>query len=49
MSDTLLLPVFVLLLGFVSVMFFELPRHLVAQRAAAARSITADTPAPVLD
>ncbi len=28
MSDTLLLPVGVLLLGFVSVLFFELPRHL---------------------
>jgi EmrB/QacA subfamily drug resistance transporter len=53
MSDTLLLPVGVLLLGLVSVMFFELPRHLVAQRAAAAeQSLTADAaaaPAPVLD
>jgi len=53
MSDTLLLPVGVLLLGLVSVMFFELPRHLVAQRTAAAeQSRTADAPAapaPVLD
>ena len=31
MADTLLLPVGVLLLGFVAVLFFELPRHL-AQR-----------------
>jgi MFS family permease len=35
MSETLLLPVGVLLLGLVSVMFFQLPRHLAAQRVAA--------------
>ena len=32
MSDTMLLPVAILLLGFVSVLFFDLPRHLTARR-----------------
>ena len=45
MSDTLLLPVGVLALGFVSVLFFELPRHLVAQREQALAT-TAQEPTP---
>jgi EmrB/QacA subfamily drug resistance transporter len=50
MSDTLLLPVGVLLLGLVSVMFFQLPRHLVAQRAeAAASDVAVEAPVAALD
>ncbi len=45
MSDTLLLPVGVLALGFVAVLFFELPRHLVAQREQALAT-TAQEPTP---
>jgi len=45
MSDTLLLPVAVLLLGFVSVLFFELPRHLV-QRKSAGEATARQEPAP---
>jgi EmrB/QacA subfamily drug resistance transporter len=47
MSDAMLLPVFVLLLGLVSVMFFELPRHLLPR--VATPSEPADAAAPVLD
>jgi len=47
MSDAMLLPVFVLLLGLVSVMFFELPRHLAPRVATATEP--ADAAAPVLD
>jgi EmrB/QacA subfamily drug resistance transporter len=36
MADTMLLPVGVLVLGFVTVLFFALPRHLISQRAATA-------------
>jgi EmrB/QacA subfamily drug resistance transporter len=54
MADTLLLPVGVLLLGLVSVMFFELPRHLAARKVeveteATPEATPAVTPAPVLD
>jgi MFS family permease len=50
MSETLLLPVGVLLLGFISVLFFALPRHLVAEREAARTRATAEAPtAAVLD
>jgi hypothetical protein len=50
MSDTLLLPVAILALGLVSVMFFALPRHLVA-RGRQDDAAAAQTPAaaPVLD
>ena len=37
MADTLLLPVGVLMLGFVSVLFFQLPRHLMARKEQAAQ------------
>ena len=46
MSDTLLLPVGVLLLGFVSVLFFQLPRHLMARGGQTAQG-AAEQPAPV--
>ena len=50
MADTLLLPVAVLLLGFVAVLFFQLPRHLVAQREqAAAAGVPRPEPTAVLD
>jgi MFS family permease len=50
MSDAMLLPVGVLLLGFVSVLFFQLPRHLVARRAdALAEESQAPAQAPALD
>ncbi len=53
MSETLLLPVGVLLLGLVSVMFFQLPRHLAAQRTATVagseQAPPAAAPTPVLD
>jgi EmrB/QacA subfamily drug resistance transporter len=50
MSDTLLLPVAVLLLGFVSVLFFQLPRHLMpGAQPAPQRAAEAPTPAPALD
>ena len=51
MADTLLLPVGVLLLGLVSVLFFQLPRHLVARREAAAEAIAEqpEATAAVLD
>jgi MFS family permease len=45
MSDTLLLPVAVLVLGFVSVLFFELPRHL-RPRGEQARQGTMEQPTP---
>jgi EmrB/QacA subfamily drug resistance transporter len=45
MSDTLLLPVAVLVLGFVAVLFFQLPRHLVAQRDQA-RAAAVPAPQP---
>jgi MFS family permease len=45
MSDTMLLPVGVLVLGLVSVMFFELPRHLVARREGRADAATEPVPA----
>jgi EmrB/QacA subfamily drug resistance transporter len=47
MSDAMLLPVVVLLLGLVSVLFFQLPRHLRAR--AGVRTDSAQAPAPVLD
>jgi MFS family permease len=47
MSEAMLLPVFVLLLGLVSVMFFELPRHLVPR--AEAPPETEDVAARALD
>ena len=51
MSDTMLLPTAVLVLGFISVMFFELPRHLVARKAAAEEAAAAQpaATAAVLD
>jgi EmrB/QacA subfamily drug resistance transporter len=50
MSDALLLPVAVLVLGFFAVLFFELPRHLTARQAApAATAGSVEAPAPVLD
>ena len=42
MADTMLLPVGVLLLGFVTVLFFALPRHLTAQRNGTAATPTAE-------
>jgi hypothetical protein len=50
MSDAMLLPAAVLVLGLVSVLFFQLPRHL-AQRGAAdpqqaGATTPAETPAP---
>jgi EmrB/QacA subfamily drug resistance transporter len=47
MSDAMLLPAAVLVLGLVSVLFFQLPRHLSAR--AEARTESAQAPAPVLD
>jgi hypothetical protein len=49
MSETLLLPVAVLVLGLVSVLFFELPRHLAAQREAARPDLAEQPSAAVLD
>jgi MFS family permease len=49
MSDALLLPVAVLVLGFFAVLFFELPRHLTARQAAPAAAGSVEAPAPVLD
>ncbi len=50
MSDTLLLPVAVLLLGFVAVLFFQLPRHLMpGTQPTAQRAAEAPAPAPALD
>jgi MFS family permease len=47
MSQAMLLPAGVLVLGLVSVLFFQLPRHLTAPVPAAPG--TAETPEPVLD
>jgi EmrB/QacA subfamily drug resistance transporter len=47
MSDAMLLPALVLVLGLVSVLFFQLPRHLVARQTADAAVTHA--PASVLD
>jgi MFS family permease len=47
MADAMLLPVAVLVLGLISVLFFELPRHL-SPRPQAQVASTA-TPAPILD
>jgi EmrB/QacA subfamily drug resistance transporter len=44
MSDTMLLPVAVLLIGFVSVLFFALPRHLTARGKTDAQAEPAPTP-----
>ena len=51
MSDAMLLPVAVLVLGLLSVLFFQLPRHLLARQPAAAGAAGAEepAPAPVLD
>jgi hypothetical protein len=51
MSDTLLLPVAILALGFVSVLFFALPRHLAARGEQPGDATAARTPAtsPALD
>ena len=49
MSDAMLLPVAVLVLGLVSVLFFQLPRHLTARRPVPAATGITDTPAPALD
>jgi EmrB/QacA subfamily drug resistance transporter len=45
MSDAMLLPVAILVLGLVSVVFFELPRHLTARERAAAPATVAAPPA----
>ncbi|MFL5518535.1 MAG: MFS transporter, partial [Gemmatimonadales bacterium] len=47
MSDAMLLPAAVLVLGLVSVLFFQLPRHLTARRQP--QPNTTEAPAPVLD
>ena len=47
MSDAMLLPAAVLVLGFVSVLFFQLPRHLV--RGPQPQPDTSEVPAPALD
>jgi hypothetical protein len=47
MSDAMLLPAAVLVLGLVSVLFFQLPRHLTARSQAA--SAPTEAPAPALD
>ena len=47
MSDAMLLPAAVLVLGFVSVLFFQLPRHLSPRREPQAEPAAA--PAPALD
>jgi MFS family permease len=47
MSDAMLLPVAVLVLGLLSVLFFQLPRHLSPPQEASAGST--ETPAPALD
>jgi len=39
----------VLVLGLVSVLFFQLPRHLTARRPVPAATGITDTPAPALD
>jgi hypothetical protein len=44
MSDTMLLPVVVLVIGFVSVLFFALPRHLIARGKTDAQAEPAPTP-----
>jgi len=51
MADTLLLPVAILMLGFVSVLFFALPRHLAARGEQPSDPAAARTPAtsPALD
>jgi EmrB/QacA subfamily drug resistance transporter len=48
MSDSLLLPAAVLVLGLASVLFFQLPRHLTARQEAPA-AIPTEVPAPALD
>jgi EmrB/QacA subfamily drug resistance transporter len=48
MSDTMLLPVAILALGFVSVLFFALPRHLVARRDQPAGNTSEPVPAEPL-
>jgi EmrB/QacA subfamily drug resistance transporter len=48
MSDAMLLPAAVLVLGFVSVLFFQLPRHLAARQERPAETPEA-APAPALD
>ena len=47
MSDAMLLPAAVMVLGLVSVLFFELPRHLA--RGPQSQPDSSETPAPVLD
>jgi len=47
MADAMLLPAAVMLLGFVSVLFFELPRHLA--RGPQPQVDATETPAPALD
>jgi EmrB/QacA subfamily drug resistance transporter len=47
MQDAMLLPAAVLVLGLVSVLFFQLPRHLTARQSAHAGP--AEAPAPALD
>jgi EmrB/QacA subfamily drug resistance transporter len=51
MSDAMLLPAAILVLGLVSVLFFQLPRHLTARadRADHTRPEPAEAPAPALD
>ena len=50
MSDALLLPVAVLVLGLVSVLFFQLPRHLALRAETAPARPRLQPPAdPVLD
>jgi EmrB/QacA subfamily drug resistance transporter len=48
MSDSMLLPAAVLVLGLVSVLFFELPRHLAGPSPAVPQN-SAEAPAPALD
>jgi MFS family permease len=47
MSDTMLLPAGILVLGLVSVLFFQLPRHLTPRREEP--TVRSEVPAPVLD
>jgi MFS family permease len=47
MSDAMLLPAAVLVLGFVSVLFFQLPRHMI--RGPEPQPETSQAPAPALD
>jgi hypothetical protein len=49
MQDAMLLPAAVLVLGLLSVLFFQLPRHLTARAETPAAPSEAAAPSPALD